>query len=89
MNMVKIILKILVLPMFIFVIIAQMIGAFFHGIASIILGILSTIFWGLALAGYVFGVFTGHETAQMMLVAFILFIIRYIFVTIDVTKPLK
>lgn len=50
MSMVKFILKILVLPIFIFVAIAQMIGAFFPEIASIILGILSTIFWGLAIA---------------------------------------
>lgn len=89
MSMVKFILRILVLPMFIFVVSAQIIGAFFQGIASIILGILSTIFWGLAIAGYVFGTLTGHETAQMMLVAFILFIIHYVFVTFDVTKLLK
>lgn len=78
MIILKIMAKILVLPMMVLVLIAQWIGIFFTGIASTILGILSTLFWGFALVGLLFGAITGHEAIEMMTMAFVVFIIPQI-----------
>ena len=78
MIVLKITAKILVIPVMIIVLIAQGIGTFFTGIASVVLGILSTIFWGCSIVGFVFGALTGHEALEMMAVAFAVFIIPQI-----------
>ena len=78
MILIKVLLKLLVLPVLLLVLIAQWIGLFFTGIASVVLGILSTLFWGFALVGLLFGAITGHEAIEMMAVAFVVFIIPHI-----------
>lgn len=78
MIILKLIAKIVVLPVMVLVLIAQWIGLFFTGIASVVLGILSTLFWGFALVGLMFGAITGHEAVEMMTIAFVVFIIPQI-----------
>lgn len=78
MILIKVLLKLLVLPVLLLVLIAQWIGGFFTGIAAVVLGILSVLFWGFALVGLLFGAITGHEAVEMMIAAFIVFIIPQI-----------
>ena len=78
MIILKVVGKILVIPVMIIILVAQGIGTFFTGIASVVLGILSTIFWGCAIVGFVFGALTWHEPLEMMAVAFVVFIIPQI-----------
>jgi hypothetical protein len=75
MIIVKLLLKALVLPVLLLTIICQWIGAFFTGIASIIMGLLSTLCWVVAILSYLMGISSGHEALQMMVIAFVAFII--------------
>lgn len=78
MIILKILAKVIVLPIMILVLIAQWIGVFFTGIVATVLGILSVLFWGFALVGLLFSAITGHEAIEMMAVAFVVFIIPQI-----------
>lgn len=78
MIIVKWILKIATLPIMALLLIAYWIGVFCSGIVSAILGILSTIFWGFAIVGFLFRALTGRETLEMIIVSFIIFIIPQI-----------
>lgn len=78
MIIIKLIAKIILLPILMLTILGQWIGAFFTGIASVILGILSTLCWVIAILSYLMGISTGHEALQMMVMAFIAFIIPQI-----------
>lgn len=70
--------KIVILPVMSLVLIAQWIGLFFTGIVSIVLEILSNLFWGFAIVGFLFGALTGHETIEMLVVLFAVLIIQQI-----------
>lgn len=78
MIIIKLIAKIVLLPVLMLTILGQWIGAFFTGIASVILGILSTLCWVIAILSYLMGISTGHEALQMIIIAFIAFIIPQI-----------
>lgn len=78
MIILKILAKVIVLPIMILVLIAQWIGVFFTGIVATVLGILSVLFWGFALVGLLFSAITGYEAIEMMFVAFVVFIIPQI-----------
>lgn len=78
MIIIKLFVKIVLLPALMLTILGQWIGAFFTGIASVILGILSTLCWVIAILSYLMGISTGHEALQMMVMAFIAFIIPQI-----------
>jgi hypothetical protein len=56
MIVIKAILKILALPVILALILMQWIGTFCTGIVEVILGILSFLFWGLAILGYLMGI---------------------------------
>lgn len=78
MIILKILAKVIVLPIMLLVLIAQLIGVFFAGIVATVLGILSVLFWGFALIGFLFSAITGREAIEMMAVAFVVFIIPQI-----------
>ena len=75
---IKLIVKIALLPILLLTIIGQWIGAFFTGIASIILGLLSTLAWVVAIPSYLMGISSGREALQMMVIAFVAFILPQI-----------
>ena len=74
MIIVKFIIKIALLPVLLLTIIGQWIGAFFTGIASVILGLISTLAWVVAILSYLMGISSGREALQMMVIAFVAFI---------------
>ena len=74
MMIVKLIMKVVLLPVLLLTIIGQWIGAFFTGIASVILGLLSTLAWVVAILSYLMGISSGREALQMMVIAFVAFI---------------
>lgn len=78
MIIIKLIVKIALLPVFLLTIIGQWIGAFFTGIASVILGLLSTLAWVVAILSYLMGISSGREALQMMVIAFVAFILPQI-----------
>ena len=78
MIIVKFIIKIVLLPVLLLTIIGQWIGAFFTGIASVILGLLSTLAWVVAILSYLMGISSGGEALQMMTIAFVSFILPQI-----------
>ena len=75
MIILKLILKIALLPVLLLTILGQWIGTFFTGIASVILGLLSGLCWIVAILGYLMGICTGHETMQILIMAFVAFVI--------------
>lgn len=75
MIIIKLIVKIALLPV---LIIGQWIGEFFTGIASVILGLLSTLAWVVAILSYLMGISSGREALQMMVIAFVAFIVPQI-----------
>ena len=78
MIILKILAKIVALPIELLLLIVYLVGSFCTGIVSVIFGILSTLFWGTAIVGYVFGALTGHEAIDMIVVAFVVFVIPQI-----------
>ncbi len=74
MMIVKLIMKVVLLPILLLTIIGQWIGAFFTGIASVILGLLSTLAWVVAILSYLMRISSGREALQMMAIAFVAFI---------------
>lgn len=78
MMIVKLIMKVILLPVLLLTIIGQWIGAFFTGIASVILGLLSTLAWVIAILSYLMGISSGREALQMMAIAFVAFILPQI-----------
>ena len=78
MMIVKLIMKVVLLPVLLLTIIGQWIGAFFTGIASVILGLLSTLAWVVAILSYLMGISSGREALQMMTIAFVAFILPHI-----------
>ena len=60
MMIVKLIMKVVLLPILLLTIIGQWIGAFFTGIASVILGLLSTLAWVVAILSYLMGISSGR-----------------------------
>lgn len=78
MIIIKLIVKIALLPVLLLTIIGQWIGEFFTGIASVILGLLSTPAWVIAILSYLMGISSGREALQMMVIAFVAFIVPQI-----------
>lgn len=78
MMIIRLIGKILALPVILALILMQWIGTFCTGIVEVILGILSFLFWALAILGYLMGICSGQEAWQMILIAFVAFIIPHI-----------
>ena len=78
MIVIKAILKILALSVILALLLMQWIGTFCTGIVEVILGILSFLFWAVAILGYLMGICSGQEAWQMVLIAFVAFLIPHI-----------
>ncbi len=75
MIILKLLFKAALLPVWLLTILGQWIGTFFTGIASVILGLLSCLCWIVAILGYLMGICTGHEAVQILIMAFVAFIV--------------
>ena len=78
MALIKMILKLLVLPLIAAVTLIQWVGIFLTQFSTVIFNLLVGLLFLIAVAGWMFGIGTGAETLQMLTVAFVVFIIPHI-----------
>ena len=78
MGLIKLIFKLLVLPLIVAVTLIQWVGIFLTQFSTVIFNLLAGLMFLIAVAGWMFGIGTGAETLQMMTVAFVVFIIPHI-----------
>ena len=78
MGLIKLIIKLLVLPLIVAVTLIQWVGIFLTQFLTVIFNLLAGLMFLIAVAGWMFGIGTGAETLQMLTVAFVVFIIPHI-----------
>ena len=78
MALIKIIFKLLVLPLIAAVTLIQWGGIFLTQFSTVIFNLLAGRMFLIAVAGWMFGISTGAETLQMLTFAFVVFIIPHI-----------
>ena len=78
MALIKMFLKLLVLPLIAAVTLIQWVGIFLTQFSTIIFNMLAGLMFLIEVAGWMFGIATGAETLQMLTVAFVVFIIPHI-----------
>ena len=77
MALIKMFLKLLVLPLIAAVTLIQWVGIFLTQFSTVIFNMLAGLMFLIAVAGWMFGIGTGAEAVQMMTVAFVVFIIPH------------
>jgi len=78
MLILKVIAKIVLLPVLISVILIQWIGIFLNSLSSVVAGILAFLFVLTGTASLLFGLASGPEFLRMMIIAFVIFLIPHI-----------
>ena len=78
MALIKMFLKLLVLPLIAAVTLIQWVGIFLTQFSTVIFNLLAGLMFLIAAAGWMFGIATGAEILQMLTVAFVVFIIPHI-----------
>ena len=78
MFLLKLILKMILLPVMLVIILAQWIGIFLTGLAGGILNLLAFLFAFLAGAAFLMGLASGPEALKLVAVGFVLFILPVI-----------
>lgn len=78
MALIKILFKLLVLPLITAVTLIQWVGIFLTQFSTVILNLLAGLMSLIAVAGWMFGISTGADTFRMLAVAFVVFIIPHI-----------
>ena len=78
MLLLKLIVKIILLPVMLVIILAQWIGIFLTGLAGGIMNILAFLFALVAGAAFLLGLASGPEALKMLAVGFVLFILPVI-----------
>ena len=78
MLILKVIAKIVLLPVLIAVILFQWIGIFLNSISGVATGILAFLFVLTGTASLLFGLASGPEFLRMMIIAFVIFLIPHI-----------
>ena len=78
MFLIKLLLKLLVLPIVAAVTLIQWVGIFLTQFSTVIFNLIAGLMFLIAVAGFLFGISTGAETLQIMTVAFVVFIIPHI-----------
>ena len=77
MALIKIFFKLLVLPLIAAVTLIQWVGIFLTQFSTVIFNLLAGLIFLIAVAGLMLGIGTGAEAVQMMMVAFVIFIIPH------------
>ena len=78
MVILKVIVKIILLPVLIAAILLQWIGIFLNGISGVAAGILAFLFVLTGTASLIFGLASGPEFLKMMIAAFVIILIPHI-----------
>ena len=78
MALIKMFLKLLVLPLIVAVTLIQWVGIFLTQFSTVIFNLLAGLMFLIAVAGWMFGIGTGADTLRMLTVAFVVFIIPHI-----------
>ena len=78
MALIKIFLKLLVLPLIAAVTLIQWAGIFLTQFSSVIFNLLAGLMFLLSVVGWLMGIITGTETMRMLAVGFVVFIIPHI-----------
>lgn len=78
MALIKIFFKLLILPLIAAVTLIQWVGIFLTQFSTVIFNLLAGLMFLIAVVGWMFGMGTGAETLQMLMVAFVVFIIPHI-----------
>ena len=78
MGLIKLIIKLLVLPLIVAVTMIQWVGIFLTQFSTVIFNLLAGLMFLIAVAGWMFGISTGADTLRMLAVAFVVFIIPHI-----------
>ena len=78
MALIKMFLKLLVLPLIAAVTLIQWVGIFLTQFSTVIFNMLAGLMFLIGVAGWIFGIAIGAETLQMLTVAFMVFIIPHI-----------
>ena len=72
MGLIKLIIKILVLPLIVAVTLIQWVGIFFTQFSTAIFNLLAGLMFLITIAGWMFGISAGAETLRLLAVAFII-----------------
>ena len=78
MRLIKLFLKMLALPIMMAVTLIQWVGIFLTQFSTIVFNLLAGLIFLIAVAGLMLGIGTGAEAVQMMMVAFVIFIIPHL-----------
>ena len=78
MALIKMFLKLLVLPLIVAVTLIQWVGIFLTQFSTVIFNLLAGLMFLIAVAGWMFGIGTGADTLRMLAIAFVVFIIPHI-----------
>lgn len=78
MGLIKLIFKLLVLPLIVAVTSIQWVGIFFTQFSTVIFNLLAGLMFLITIAGWMFGISAGAETLRLLAVAFVVFIIPHI-----------
>ena len=78
MALIKMFLKLLVLPLIAAVTLLQWAGIFLTQFSSVIFNLLAGLMFLLSVVGWLMGIITGTETMRMLAVGFVVFIIPHI-----------
>lgn len=77
MALVKTFFKLLALPIIVAVTLIQWVGIFLTQFSTIVFNLLAGLIFLIVVAGLMLGIGTGSEAVQMMMVAFVIFIIPH------------
>lgn len=77
MRLIKLLHKLLALPIIVAVTLIQWVGIFLTQFSTIVFNLLAGLIFLIAVAGFMLGIGTGTEAIQMMMVAFVIFIIPH------------
>ena len=88
MGLIKLIIKILVLPLVAAVTLIQWVGIFFTQFSTVIFNLLAGLMFLITIAGWMFGISAGAETLRLLAVAFVVFIIPHIAEWLIIESPL-
>ena len=70
MGLIKLIIKLLVLPLIVAVTMIQWVGIFFTQFSTVIFNLLAGLMFLITIAGWMFGISAGAETLQLLAVTF-------------------
>ena len=77
MRLIKLFLKMLALPIMMAVTLIQWVGIFLTQFSTIVFNLLAGLIFLIAVAGLMLGIGTGAAVVQMMMIAFVIFIIPH------------